>query len=576
MTILSDSLKWGRKDVKLLETEDVQDTAGRGIPLTIKRAAAFFLALAVLFLLPACGGHRAKNADQTIHYSLGTEPATLDPQIASDVSSLTAIRALYEGLARVDAKGNAVPGAAESWEHNADSTEFTFHLRAGAKWAKPAGTKADYGAVTAQDFVFAFRRALDPKTGSSTCAQMYSIRNARKIRAGQLPADRLGVSAKDSRTLVVDLDDSSPDFPKQTAAAVFMPCNEKFFRQTAGRYGLESKYLLGNGPFRIDGAYGWTHGQSLNLVRSDTYAGNSKPLPAALDFSIVGETETPSDPISALKNQSVDATPISPSQIDSAKAIGCTLSSFEDTTWGLCFNTQSRIFKNVNIRRAFVQAFRRSAVLVHLPKGSSAAENILLPGTTLAGQNYRSLAGGPFYLKQSAGAGESLAAGLRELGLEKMESVTVLCPGDANVRLMVTEMIASWNRQFNNYFNMEPMDSGDLQKSVQAGSYDIAVFSVKPSGDGPLAVLSQFTSGAGGNPARLKDPAYDALVASAQTKSGREAAAAYAAAEKRLNEQAVFYPLYYEKSYYALAKGVSGILFLPYQGGADFINAGKE
>lgn len=539
--------------------------------MTIKRAAAFFLLLAMLFTLTACKAHKAKNADKTINYNLASDPQTLDPQIATDTPSITAIQALYEGLARLDAKENAIPGVAQSWEHNADSTQFTFHLRSDAKWSKKK-----YGSVTAQDFVFAFRRALDPTTGSTTCSQMFSIKNARKVHVGQLPVSQLGVAAKDSKTLVVDLEYSSPDFPKLTASAVFMPCNETFFNSTSGRYGLETEYVLGNGPFCIDGAYGWAHDKYLNLARSDNYSGKNAPLPSSVDFSIGSKTVDISDPISALKNQSVDAVPISSSLTDSAQAIGCTLASFQDTTWGLCFNTQSQVFKNLKMRSSFIQAFNRSKVLSHIPRGSSAAENIILPETTLDGQKYRSLAGGPFYLKQSSNASQILASGLSELHLSSMDSIDVYCPDDANIKLMVTEMIAAWNKQFSNYFNMQPLSSSALQNRLQSGNYDVIICSVKPAGDGPLAVLSKFTSNSTDNPANWKDSAYDSLVSSAQGKSAKEAAAAYTAAEKRLNEQAVFYPLYYEKSYYALAKGVTGIIFHPYQGGADFINAGKE
>lgn len=539
--------------------------------MIIKKAVALILAAAMLFSFSACKTHRAKNADKTMNYNLASEPSTLDPQIAADTSSVITIQALFEGLARLDSKENPIPGVAESWEHNSDNTQFTFHLRSNAKWSDKK-----YGSVTAADFVFSFQRALDPKTGSSTSTQMYMIKNARQIHAGKLPTSQLGVTAKDAKTLVVDLEYSCPDFPKLTASPVYMPCNQNFFNYTSGRYGLESKYLLGNGPFCIDGAYGWEHGKYLNLARSDTYSGKSIPLPSAVDFSIGSSSVNLSDPVAILKNQSVDAAPISSSQIDAAKAIGCTFTSFQDTTWGLCFNTQSSVFKNRKARSAFLQALNRSAVLSHIPTGSSAAENIILPETTLDGHLYRSLAGGPFYLKQSAQASQTLSSGLKELNLSSMDSVTVYCPDDANIKLMLNEMIASWNKQFNNYFNMKPLSNDDLQSRMQSGDYSIIICSVKPASDGPLAFLSQFTSNSSNNPAMWKDSTYDSLVASAQTKSGKDAATLYAAAEKRLNEQAVFYPLYYEKSYYALAKGVTGIIFHPYQGGADFINAGKE
>ncbi len=540
-----------------------------------KRATALALCAALLLTLAGCKSGGAKNADKTINYHLSAEPETLDPQVASDTPSIIAIQALFEGLTRLDADGKAVPGAAEKWTSAENGTRFTFTLRSDASWS-------DKKAVTSSDFVFAFRRALDPKTGSSTCTQMYCIKNARKVHAGELPVSQLGVTAPDSRTLVVRMEYPTPDFATLAASPVFMPCNENFFDQAAGRYGLEIKYLLGNGPFMIDGAYGWDHGKYLNLRRSSTYHGRQVPLPAAVVFSIGSTTTDLSNPVAALAGETVDAAPVTYAQAGAARSAGCTLASVQDTTWGLCFNTKSALFKNLNMRRAFLQAFDRKKVLSHLPEDISAAENIVLPGTSLNGENYRSLAGGPFYPKQDADAAQTLAAGLSGLGLSKasaaaaaLSSITVLCPDDANVKLMVNEMIAAWNAKFHSYFNMNPVSESDLLSAVQSGNYDLAVYPLKPAADGPFFPLYQFCTGVSGNPARWSDASYDALVASAQSKSGKDAAASYAAAEKILNEQAVFYPLCYGKSYFALAKGVTGIVFRPYQGGVDFINAGK-
>ena len=539
-----------------------------------KRVIALTLCAALLFTLASCKKGGAKNADKTINYNLSAEPETLDPQVAADTPSIIAIQALFEGLTRLDASGKVIPGAAEKWTSDESGTKFTFTLRSGAKWS-------DKTPVTSSDFVFAFQRALDPKTGSSTCTQMYCIKNARKVHSGKLPVSQLGVTAPDSHTLAVEMEYPCPDFAKLAANLVFMPCNENFFNQSAGRYGLEIKYLLGNGPFVIDGKYGWDHGKYLNLIRSSTYSGQQTPLPAAVVFSIGNGTADMSNPVAALAAGTVDAAPVTSAQADAAKAAGCTLSSVQDTTWGLCFNTQSAIFRNLSVRRAFLQAFDRKKALSHLPKDTLAAENIILPGTTLDGANYRSMAGGPFYLKQGANAAQTLEAGLSGLGLSKsasaaaLSSVTVLCPDDANAKLMVNEMIAAWNAQFHNYFNMDPMSRNDLLSAVQSGNYDLAVYPLKPTADGPFLPLYQFCSGVSGNPARWSNVFYDSLVTSAQSKSGREAAAAYASAEKMLSEQAVFYPLYYEKSYFALAKGVTGVVFRPYQGGVDFINAGK-
>ena len=264
----------------------------------IKKFTALLLATAMIFSFSACHSGKPKNAGKTIHYHLDAEPMTLDPQIASDTSSLTVVRALFEGLTRLDANEAPQPGVAKSWESNADKTQFTFHLRPDASWGKKRGP------VTAADFVFAFQRALDPKTGSATCMPMYCIKNAKQIHTGTMPASSLGVTAKDAQTLVVDLAYPSPDFPQVAASAVFMPCNQKFFNEAAGHYGLDTEYVLGNGPFCIDGDYGWTHGQSLNLADASAYKGKNQPLPSAISFSIGGKKSDFSSPADALSKLS--------------------------------------------------------------------------------------------------------------------------------------------------------------------------------------------------------------------------------------------------------------------------------
>jgi oligopeptide transport system substrate-binding protein len=531
---------------------------------------SIFLILAAFFsVLTGCKSGKPSNADKTIVYGLEEDPKTLDPQIASDASSITAVEALFEGLVRLDSKENAIPGVAERWQANTDSTEFTFFLRDGAKWSnqKP---------VTADDFVYAFRRAVSPQTNSPACSQMFCLKNARQVHTGTLPVEKLGVSAADSHTLKVELESSYPDFPKLTANTVFMPCNQAFFESTSGRYGLDSSFVLGNGPFRIDGKYGWVHDQYLNLKRSSAYSGGQSPLPSNVDICVNGKDNDLSDPVAALKNGTVDAISVSASQAREAKKNGCTIVSFQNSTWGLCLNTSSSLMKNVNVRKAFIQALDRKKVLAHLPQDTSEANAILLPGTTFLGENYRKLAGNPFLLSQDAQAAHTLAAGLSELGLSEVKSINVLCPDDENVKLMLNEMIISWNSQFHNYFNMEAMDETTLFSKVQSGDYAAALYPIVPDGDGPSQVLSLFRSKAEGNFTGYSNTAYDSLLAKAEAGKGTEAAADYAAAEEYLNRQAVFYPLYYGKRYYAMAKGVSGIVSHPYQGGVDFIGAGKE
>ncbi len=127
------------------------------------------------------------------------EPASLDPhRIVNSLDEVIATD-LFEGLVTFDARNNIIPGAAEKWEISGDGKTYTFTLRENLKWS-------DGEPLTAEDFVFSFRRHLDPATGGDA-ALLYPLKNAEKINSGEI-ADltQLGVSAPDDRTVVLELE----------------------------------------------------------------------------------------------------------------------------------------------------------------------------------------------------------------------------------------------------------------------------------------------------------------------------------------------------------------------------------
>ena len=151
----------------------------------MKRFAAMFLCVILLLSFAACEQDEPSNANKSFQYHLAAEPETLDPQIAADESGIILIQALFEGLTRLDADGNAVPGVAESWTSNADFTQFTFQLREDAVWNDDDNTP-----VTADDFVYAFQRALDPATNSTTCIPQKIFMTKKNRNGGQKDEQR--------------------------------------------------------------------------------------------------------------------------------------------------------------------------------------------------------------------------------------------------------------------------------------------------------------------------------------------------------------------------------------------------
>ncbi len=541
-----------------------------------KRLAVVFLAVLFFVFYTGCGKKGASEKEgKTFVYQLTSNPSTLDPQIASGEAAATVITALFEGLARQSEDGSAVPGAAESWTNNADYTEFTFTLREGLVWSDGETP------VTAADFVFAFRRALDPATGSPTYSPMLCIQNAREVHAGELAPEELGVTAVDERTLAVRLAYPVENFPALTALPVFMPCNEKFFTETAGRYGLERSTLLGNGPFVIDGKYGWDAGKYINVKGSSSYRGEAGAWPSNIKFYIGSQDIDTSNPLQALLDGTVDVIRLPSEQVEAAEQAGCGVIAFEDTTWGLCFNVNSEVGRSASLRRAMLQCLDRAALLQYLPQGASAAGGVVPPSSTLDGEPYRESAGSLSF-PEAQDTGALLAQALQELGLEEAPSVKILYPKDAQLDLMVNEILKTWNSTFHTYYNMEALPEDELLSRVASGQFTVALCRIQPETDGPYAALSLFAS-AGKNPANFEGSDFQALLDSALSSGALSSGAQeqhagtelYKQAEQLLVDQGVFYPLYFQKHYYGTGERVEGLVIRSYGNGIDFIRAGK-
>ena len=164
---------------------------------TIFRTILFCLSLALAF--PA-------GADSIIHRGNGAEPETLDIHRSSGVPEANIQRDLFEGLVTERADGSLAPGVAKAWSVSDDGLTYTFSLRDDAKWSNGQP-------VTAEGFVFAFRRALSPKTASDYAFILWPIRNAEAFSKGDISDPKeIGVEAVDAHTLKITLAAPTPYF----------------------------------------------------------------------------------------------------------------------------------------------------------------------------------------------------------------------------------------------------------------------------------------------------------------------------------------------------------------------------
>lgn len=184
--------------------------------------------------------------NQSFTYRLLDQFPTLDPQLNEETSGATVIRDLFEGLMSQDASGELVPGVATGFEANDDNTVYTFDLRAEANWSNG-------DPVTAEDFVYAWRRAVDPETASPYAwfVEMASIENAGAIIRGEMAPDTLGVEAVDDHTLRVTLSRSLPYFASMTTSATLFPVHPAIVEEFGSDW-TKPGNMVSNGAYTLD------------------------------------------------------------------------------------------------------------------------------------------------------------------------------------------------------------------------------------------------------------------------------------------------------------------------------------
>ena len=523
-----------------------------------KRIVSVLLCALLLCLCAGCGSYKA---DASFTYLLEQNVTSLDPQTASNSAAELVISSLFEGLCRIDEDGKAIPGVARSWEANSDSTEFTFHLRRNAQWS-------DGTPLTAQDFVYGITRALSPATGS-TPGDLLLIRGAKSFAAGEGDASTLGVVAEDEHTLIIRLEKSNPDFPALTAGAHYMPCSQAYFESCQGHYGLSSQYLLTNGPFTFGSAYAWqtdSGKRSITVSRSDTYRGERRVQAASVTFLIDYDEAYETDPVTALTSGEVDILTLTEAQAQQAQEAGCGVMALDDAVTGLLLNPASDKLSDATLRSLFFKTLNRQDLLAQ--RGDAVEAQGIMPACVLwDGEPYYA-PGTQAYTLQDTEAAQGIPSLLRQLDLEEMPSITVLCADDPESVAVVNTFLAAWNSALGNAFNLERVSPSTFQSRIASGNYEAALFTLRAGGTSPYDVLKSFESTA--VPALLESPEYDQALESLTFDL-----ASYQTAEQLLQEQYVFYPIFQDKTYYATSPDTRGITVAPDQS-VSFIGAKKR
>jgi oligopeptide transport system substrate-binding protein len=325
--------------------------------------------LALALLLATSTAQAESKPGPVLNRGNGGEPNSLDPHFIGSVGEENIVGDLMVGLTTLDAAGKPISGLAESWQTSPDGKSWTFHLRK-AVWS-------DGVPVTADDFLFAFRRLLDPKTASRYAANLWLLKNAAAISAGKLPPAALGVEAPRPDTLILHLEHPAPYLPELLTHETADPLPRHVLEAKGAAWARPGNYVS-DGPYLLKE---WVPGDHVTLVKNPRFYDAAQ---VRIDTVNYYPTSDSSAALKRFRAGELDTqTPAPAAEIDWLRA---NLKSQLHITPALAIaylaiNLNDPLLKDARVRRALNLAYNREAVTQKILKlGETPAYSYVPPG----------------------------------------------------------------------------------------------------------------------------------------------------------------------------------------------------
>lgn len=520
--------------------------------------------LFVLGLLSGCGGSKeaapteakkevAKSNIVTIANDV--ELSSMDTGLATDGTSFEAIASVLEGLYQLDGAGNTIPGMAVKEEISEDGKVRTFTLR-DAKWS-------DGQPVTANDFVFAWRRLANPKTASEYAYMIgvAGIKNAEGVMSGEKPITELGVTAVDDKTLKVELDYPVPFFDQLAAFPPFYPIREDFYDKYKEQYALTPEAILSNGAFKMTE---WNQGANYTMVKNDQYYDADKVQIDGLNFQVVKDAQSA---MVAFDQGNVDYVKLTGEMVDQYKESPEFMNTLGGYLWFVSPNQKVPGLENANLRRALALSFDKEQIAEHLLKDGSIAANFAVPVKLAVGpdgKDFRETT--PSYLNvDKAKAKEYYEKAKQELGKDKFAYELVFEDTEASKK--VAEYLKSEieTNLLGMTINLKQQPKKARLQLMQNGVYELGLTRWGPDYADPMTYLDMWITGASYNYGSWSSKEYDKLIFDTSkgdlTGKPAERWEALKQAEKVCMDAAAILPVYQTGSAVMIKKDLTGFEF---------------
>ena len=550
-----------------------------------KSLLAFGVAAAMALAATGCGGSAtsaSSAAESTSSASQGTEAEStsagsgtlnimletpvesLDPQLATDGTSFEVIADYTDGLMQMDADGAAVPACAESYEVSEDGTTYTFHIREDAVWSNG-------DPVTANDFVFAWQRAVDPANASEysyMLSDIGQIVNAAEIIAGEKDVSELGVTAVDDKTLEVQLNVPVSYFLSLMYFPTYYPVNQAFFESCGDTFATSPETTLSNGAFVLTSYE--PAATAFELVKNEGYYDADKVQLAGLNYQVIQDSQ---QALMSYQNGDLDTTLLNGEQVDQVKDDPEFTSVGAGYLWYISPNIKEvPELANLNLRLAMTFALDRDSICNDVLKDGCAPTYTAVPPEFAAGPD-----GSDFSADQTMFADacaydpdkalEYYEAAKTELSQDTFTFDMVVDADDApqKVAQVVKEQLETTLPGMTINLTIEPKKQ--RVEDMQNGNFQLGLTRWGPDYADPMTYLGMWVTDNSNNYGFWSNADYDAIIAECTTgdlctdPEGRWSA--LYDAEKIVMDEAVIFPLYTQCNAEMVSSAVSGIEFHP-------------
>ncbi|WDL93959.1 peptide ABC transporter substrate-binding protein [Bacillus sp. HNR-4] len=520
-----------------------------------KKSHLMVMALVTSLLLTACNNKENKSdkeaKKQVLNVTVSEEIPSLDTAKTMDGTSAHVMQNIFEGLYVLDDQDQPIPAVAKSFKRSEDGKKYTFDLRKDAKWSNG-------DSVTANDFMFAWKRAINPETASQYAYMLFYVKNAKEINKGTVPLAELGVKVINDYKLEVELEQPIPYFLQLLALPIYLPQHESFLKEQGKNYALEPSNLIYNGPFVLEK---WKHEQEFQLKKNATYWDEKKVKLDEINFQIVKDTMTA---VNLYEAGNLDRVPINSQFVDKYKGHKELHMSSEPAIAMLRFNEKNSALANKKVRQAISFALNKEDFVAHFINNGAKPATGLVPVGHIneeTGKDFRE-ENGNLSLYDVQSAKKIWEEVKKELGVEQVILEFLTFEQD-NAKRMAEYIKGDLEKNLQGLtIQIKQQPFKQKLQLEQTGDYDITMANWGPDYKDPISYLELFTTGNLNNKMNYSNRHYDELIKKAKSDlvlDQKKRWEALQEAERILLGDAAVAPLYQMGSAYVQNDYVKGI-----------------